>query len=43
MHHADHQGRRDEIIRDFARSELFERTFQDGMDLVEQAAGYSTK
>lgn len=40
MHHAEHQGRRDEIIRDFARSELFERTFQDGMDLVEEAAGY---
>jgi regulator of CtrA degradation len=27
-------------IRDFARSELFERTFQEGMDLVEQTAAY---
>lgn len=23
------------VIRDFARSELFDRTFQEGMDLVE--------
>src|SRR5687768_14435854 len=28
------------VIQDFARSELFERTFQEGMDLVEQTAGY---
>ena len=27
-------------VRDFARSELFERTFQEGMDLVEEAAGW---
>ncbi len=27
-------------IRDFARSELFERTFQDGMELVEETAAY---
>lgn len=27
-------------ILDFARSELFERTFQEGMDLVEEAAAY---
>ncbi len=27
-------------IRDFARSELFERTFQDGMELVEEVAAY---
>ena len=27
-------------IRDFARSELFERTFQEGMDLVEDAAAW---
>ncbi len=27
-------------IRDFARSELFERTFQEGMDLVEETASY---
>lgn len=28
------------VIADFARSELFERTFQEGMDLVEETAGY---
>lgn len=27
-------------VRDFARSELFERTFQEGMDLVEETASY---
>jgi regulator of CtrA degradation len=27
-------------IRDFARSELFERTFQEGMELVEETAAY---
>ncbi|MBB5746400.1 DUF1465 family protein [Brevundimonas variabilis] len=27
-------------IRDFARSALLERTFQDGMDLVEETAAY---
>ena len=27
-------------VRDFARSELFERTFQEGMDLVEEAAAW---
>jgi regulator of CtrA degradation len=27
-------------IQDFAASELFERTFQEGMDLVEQCAAY---
>jgi regulator of CtrA degradation len=31
---------RAEVIRDFARSELFERTFSEGMDLVEETAGY---
>lgn len=31
---------RAEVIRDFARSELFERTFQEGMELVEETAGY---
>lgn len=31
---------RDDVIQDFARSELFERTFQEGMDLVEQTASY---
>lgn len=28
------------VIRDFAASELFARTFQEGMDLVEETAGY---
>jgi regulator of CtrA degradation len=31
---------RAEVIQDFARSELFQRTFQEGMDLVEQTAAY---
>lgn len=31
---------RDEVISDFARSELFERTFQEGMELVEETAQY---
>jgi regulator of CtrA degradation len=31
---------RDEVIADFARSELFERTFQEGMELVEETASY---
>ena len=31
---------RNDVIQDFARSELFERTFQEGMDLVEQTARY---
>jgi regulator of CtrA degradation len=31
---------RAEVISDFARSELFDRTFQEGMDLVEETAGY---
>lgn len=34
------QDWRDAVIQDFARSELFERTFQEGMDLVEETAGY---
>jgi regulator of CtrA degradation len=29
---------RDDVIQDFARSELFERTFQEGMELVEETA-----
>jgi regulator of CtrA degradation len=29
-----------EAISGFARSELFDRTFQEGMDLVEETAGY---
>ncbi|MDB5474970.1 MAG: regulator of CtrA degradation rcdA [Phenylobacterium sp.] len=28
------------VIQDFARSELFERTFHEGMQLVEETAGY---
>src|SRR4029077_1588556 len=31
---------RDDVIQDFARSELFQRTFQEGMDLVEETASY---
>ena len=33
-------ARRATAIRDFASSELFERTFQEGMDLVEETAAY---
>jgi len=28
------------VVRDFAKSELFDRTFHDGMELVEDAAAY---
>lgn len=28
------------VVRDFARSELFDRTFQEGMELVEETAAY---
>lgn len=31
---------RAEVVRDFTKSELFERTFADGMELVEDAAAY---
>jgi regulator of CtrA degradation len=31
---------RADAIQDFARSELFERTFQEGMELVEETASY---
>jgi len=31
---------RAEVIQDFARSELFDRTFQEGMELVEETAAY---
>jgi regulator of CtrA degradation len=31
---------RADVIQDFARSELFERTFQEGMDLVEETATF---
>ncbi|MBX9614216.1 MAG: DUF1465 family protein [Caulobacteraceae bacterium] len=36
---ADKASRAGEI-RDFARSELFDRTFQEGMELVEETAAY---
>jgi regulator of CtrA degradation len=28
------------VVKDFARSELFDRTFQEGMELVEETANY---
>ena len=28
------------VLKDFAKSELFERTFAEGMELVEETAGY---
>ena len=31
---------RADIVRDFTQSELFDRTFREGMELVEQAATY---
>ena len=31
---------RNSVVRDFAASELFDRTFQEGMDLVEETAAY---
>ena len=31
---------RDNVVQDFAQSELFERTFREGMELVELAAVY---
>ena len=34
------QARRSNVVRDFAASELFDRTFQEGMDLVEETAAY---
>ena len=40
MNDAPTTTRRADVIQDFARSELFDRTFQEGMDLVEQCAGY---
>ena len=33
-------GAREDAVADFARSALFERTFQDGMGLVEDTAAY---
>ena len=40
IHEASAAPLRDEVIQDFARSELFQRTFQEGMDLVEETASY---
>ena len=40
IHDASVAPQRDEVIQDFARSELFQRTFQEGMDLVEETAAY---
>ena len=34
------EGWRTAVIRDFAASELFDRTFREGMDLVEETALY---
>lgn len=34
------EGWRTAVIRDFAASELFDRTFREGMDLVEETAFY---
>lgn len=34
------QAARTREVQDFARSELFERTFQEGMELVEETAAY---
>lgn len=31
---------RSRTVRDFARSELFDRTFREGMELVEETAAY---
>lgn len=31
---------RAQVVRDFATSELFDRTFHEGMELVEETAGY---
>jgi regulator of CtrA degradation len=31
---------RAQVVRDFATSELFDRTFQEGMELVEETAAY---
>ncbi|OXE37266.1 MAG: regulator of CtrA degradation rcdA [Phenylobacterium zucineum] len=38
--HDVNNAKRADVIADFARSELFDRTFQEGMDLVEETAGY---
>src|ERR1041384_6365416 len=40
MHDTQAPDWRDDVIQDFARSELFERTFEEGMALVEETAAY---
>jgi len=40
MQHETAPAWRATVIRDFARSELFERTFHEGMELVEETAAY---
>jgi regulator of CtrA degradation len=37
---ASSEGPSVHVIRDFARSELFDRTFHEGMELVEETASY---
>ena len=39
-HVAELSGQRAEVVRDFVRSELFDRTFREGMELVETTAAY---
>lgn len=33
-------SQRADLVRDFARSDLFDRTFREGMGLVEETAAY---
>jgi len=40
MRDVNTNAQRADVIADFARSELFDRTFQEGMELVEETAGY---
>jgi len=40
MHETQTPDWRDDVIQDFARSELFERPFQEGLELVEETATY---
>ena len=37
---SDGAGWRSHVVLDFAKSELFDRTFQEGMELVEETAAY---
>jgi regulator of CtrA degradation len=38
--HEDVRNWRGRVVLDFARSELFDRTFREGMELVEETASY---